>query len=123
MKDEPFDIINKKIDSYYRNFSLEICKEVGSRKAGIPMVLMNRFEKLRVSKKIFLTYKIYIKYICIVGISWFKGLNIISDILSEIFLFNNILTYNLTHPQNPVDFLQEILVSETTLRLKRQHNT
>jgi len=53
MKDELIDIINKKIDSYYRNFSLEICKEVGTRKAGTLMVLMNRFEKLRVSKKIF----------------------------------------------------------------------
>jgi len=54
MKDELLDIVNKKIDSYYQNFSLEICKEVGSRKAGTLIVLMNQFEKLRVSKKNYL---------------------------------------------------------------------
>jgi hypothetical protein len=53
MKSELLNIINKKISSYYLNFSLEICKEVGLKKAGTPMVLMNRFEKFRVSKKIF----------------------------------------------------------------------
>ena len=59
MKDELLDIVNKKIDSYYQNFSLEICKEVGSKKAGTPMVLMNRFEKLRVSKKNYLIWHLY----------------------------------------------------------------
>jgi hypothetical protein len=57
MKDELLNIINKKIDSYYQDFSLEICKEVGSRKAETPMILMNQFEKLRVSK-FFLIYRI-----------------------------------------------------------------
>jgi hypothetical protein len=33
---------------------------------------------------------------------------------------NNILTYDLTFPKNPVDFLQEILVPETALRLISQ---
>ena len=51
MKNELLNIINNKIGSYYWNFSLEICEEVGSRKAGTPMMLMNRFEKLRVGKK------------------------------------------------------------------------
>ena len=59
MKDELLNIINKKIDSYYRNFSLEICKEVGLKKAGIPIILMNRFEKLRVSKKNYLIWHLY----------------------------------------------------------------
>ncbi|RIA88663.1 RTC4-like domain-containing protein, partial [Glomus cerebriforme] len=99
MKDELLNIINKKIGSYYWNFSLEICAEVGSRKAGTPMILMNRFEKLRP------------------GYYGSKGLNIIVDVLSELFLFKNILTYDLTHPKNPVDFLQEVLVPETALRL------
>ena len=49
MKDKLLNIINNKIDSYYQNFSLEICKEVGSRKAGTPMAIMGRFEVLRVS--------------------------------------------------------------------------
>ncbi|RIA89462.1 hypothetical protein C1645_824850 [Glomus cerebriforme] len=41
IKDE-LNIINKKINSYYWDFSLEICKEVGSRKMGIPMVILMR---------------------------------------------------------------------------------
>jgi hypothetical protein len=35
-------------------------------------------------------------------------------------LFNDILTYKLTFPKKPVDFLQEILVPETALRLISQ---
>ena len=78
MKDELLDIVNKKINSYYQNFSLEICKEVGSRKAGTPMVLMNQFEKLRVSKKklfnlAFILIILNLFYLfCIAGILWFK---------------------------------------------------
>ena len=43
------DIINKKINSYYRDFALEICQKIGSKKAGTPMAIMGRFEILRVS--------------------------------------------------------------------------
>ena len=49
-----------------------------------------------------------------------KGLIIISEVLSEIFLFNNLLTYDLISPKNPVDFLQEVLVPETASRLISQ---
>ena len=49
MKDELLDIIHKKSDSYYWNIYKEICQEIGIRKAGTPMVLMGRFEVLRVS--------------------------------------------------------------------------
>ena len=49
-----------------------------------------------------------------------KGLNIICDILSELFLFNNFLTYDLVCPKNPVEFLQEILTPETAIRLISQ---
>jgi hypothetical protein len=54
MKDDLLNIIYKKVYSYYWDFSLEICKEVGSRKAGTPMALMSRFEELRVSNYYFL---------------------------------------------------------------------
>ena len=44
-------------------------------------------------------------------------MNIIVDVLSELFLFKNILTYDLIYPKKPVDFLQEVLVPETALCL------
>jgi hypothetical protein len=47
MKDELLDIINKKVNSYYRDFSIEICQKVGARKAETPMSIMGRFEALR----------------------------------------------------------------------------
>ena len=45
---------------------------------------------------------------------------IISEILSKLFLFNNLLTYDLVSPKKPVDYLQEVLVPETALRLISQ---
>src|SRR5205085_9739353 len=47
MKDELLNVINKKVKSYYWDFSLEVCKEIGSKKAGTSMATMNRFENLR----------------------------------------------------------------------------
>jgi hypothetical protein len=48
MKDELLNIINKKVNSYYRDFSIEMCQKVGTRKAETPMSIMSRFEILRV---------------------------------------------------------------------------
>ncbi len=45
---------------------------------------------------------------------------IISDVLSKLFLFNNLLTYDLVSPKKPIDFLQEVLVLKTALRLISQ---
>ncbi|CAG8838153.1 24660_t:CDS:2, partial [Gigaspora margarita] len=45
------------------------------------------------------------------------GLNIISNILSKLFLDTNLLTYDLVFLKKPVDYLQEILVPETVLHL------
>ncbi|RIA96366.1 hypothetical protein C1645_733363 [Glomus cerebriforme] len=59
MKDELLDIVNKKVNSYYQNFSIEICQQVGIRKAGthlgiftilhmrILMLIMSYFEILK----------------------------------------------------------------------------
>jgi hypothetical protein len=48
------------------------------------------------------------------------GLTIISEVLSKLFLFNNLLTHSLVSPKNPVDFLQEVLIPETASRLISQ---
>ena len=63
MKDELINIIHKRVKSYYWDLSLEICKEIGSKKARTPMAIMNRFEVLRVSNYFFLICKIYKIYI------------------------------------------------------------
>jgi len=47
MKGELINIINKKVNSYYRDFSIETCQQVGTRKAATPMSIMGRFEILR----------------------------------------------------------------------------
>ena len=61
IKDELLNIINKKIDSYYRDFAIEICNQVGQRKANTPMMIMGRFESLKVYIKIQICehFKIY----------------------------------------------------------------
>ena len=51
MKDELLKIIYKERESHYWNISKEICHEVGSRKSRTPMVVIGRFEILRVSFK------------------------------------------------------------------------
>ncbi|RIB18821.1 hypothetical protein C2G38_2036567 [Gigaspora rosea] len=98
---ELLDIINGKANSYYRDFALKICNEVGSREASTSMALMARFEVLK-------------------GYYGQRGLNIISDVLSKLLLDTNLLTYNLVFPKKPVDYLQEVLVPETTLHLISQ---
>ena len=49
IKDKLLNIINKKINSYYWDFSMEIYKEIGSRKVGTPMAIMGYFKILRVT--------------------------------------------------------------------------
>ena len=53
MKGELLDIINKKINSYYRDFSIEICQKVGARKAETPMLIMGSFEILKACFNLF----------------------------------------------------------------------
>ncbi|RIA80435.1 hypothetical protein C1645_838706 [Glomus cerebriforme] len=103
MKDKLLDIVNKKVNSYYQDFSIEICQQVGIRKAETPMSIMSHFKILRP------------------GYYGSKGLILIGDVLSNFFLFNNLLAYNLVYPKKPVDYLQEVLVPETTLRLVFQN--
>ena len=55
MKDELLNVINKKVRSYYWDLSSEVCNEIGIRKAGTPMAIMNRFEILRVSNLYFIS--------------------------------------------------------------------
>lgn len=48
-KDDLTEIINGNAYSYYLNLAKQVYQEVGHRKAATPMMLMSRFESLRVS--------------------------------------------------------------------------
>ncbi|RIA97686.1 hypothetical protein C1645_813743 [Glomus cerebriforme] len=52
-----------------------------------------------------------------------KGLILIGDVLSNLFLFNNLLAYDLVYPKKPIDYLQEVLVPETALHLISQNRS
>jgi hypothetical protein len=52
IKDDLLDIINCKIESWFRNLALDIYNELGSQKARTPMILMGRSEELRVRFKL-----------------------------------------------------------------------
>ena len=91
------------------------------------MSVMSHFEILRVCFNfvfnlfsLFWNLYINIKIFIQPGYYGSKGLVIISDILSELFLFNNSLTNDLVFPKKQVDYLQEVLVPETALRLISQ---
>ncbi|CAG8839886.1 6683_t:CDS:2, partial [Gigaspora margarita] len=49
-----------------------------------------------------------------------QGLNIISSILSDLFLYTNCLMNNLIYSKSPVDYILEVLVPETALCLISQ---
>ena len=48
-KDELTEIIKCNAYSYYLNLAKQVYQEVGHKKAATPMMLMNRFQSLRVS--------------------------------------------------------------------------
>ncbi|RIA86028.1 RTC4-like domain-containing protein [Glomus cerebriforme] len=102
IKDDLLDIINGKPKSWFRNLALSIYYEVGPRKARSPMVLMGRIDHLRS------------------GYYGPKGEMIIAKTLSRLFLETNILTSENSKPQTPVEFLHEVLIPETIVRLISQ---
>ncbi|CAG8495488.1 2431_t:CDS:2, partial [Scutellospora calospora] len=102
MKDELLNIINRKTKSYYYDFALRVCNEIGQRKASNPMTIMGRYN----------TFK--------PGYYSSRGLDIISSVLSDLFLYTNVLTSDLAYPKSQIDYLLEVLVPETALRLISQ---
>jgi hypothetical protein len=115
------EIINGNISSYYWDIASSIYKEVGSNKAKMPMMLMNRFEVFQVGNYLF-EYK-FCLYLLISftnlqpGYYRFNGLYIIVNTLIDLFVNSNNLTKDHTYPLDPIDFIYEVLVPEVTLRL------
>ncbi|CAG8465581.1 15169_t:CDS:2, partial [Racocetra fulgida] len=91
-KEDLLKVINREVNSYYYNLAVEVCKEVGIRKANTPMP----------------------------GYYGLRKLNIICDTLIKLFFYSNILISDITCSKNPMYYLQEVLVSETALRLIAQ---
>jgi len=98
-KDDLLEIINGTADSYYRDYALKYYKKNGRRKSASPMGLLNRFEELRA------------------GYYGTKGTLIISDVLVKLFLTTRILTSNNAAPLKPEDYMMEVLIPETAMRL------
>ncbi|RHZ67805.1 hypothetical protein Glove_299g91 [Diversispora epigaea] len=95
-------IILGKVSSKYRKQALETYRKIGKR-AKLPMSVMSRFEALRP------------------GYFGPKGAEIIMETLMDMFTKKkNVLTAELAKPQSIVEYLQEVLVPETCIRLIRE---
>ncbi|ORX51396.1 hypothetical protein BCR36DRAFT_288193 [Piromyces finnis] len=107
-KNDLFDIIYGKKKSYFRELSLNEYERLGINKARNFNSLINRFEKI------------------LVGYYGSKGFNIITKILQDMFFIviktEKILTYELSKPQEPFEYIQEVLVPECGIRLIAEDN-
>ncbi|CAO3611676.1 unnamed protein product [Cunninghamella blakesleeana] len=101
-KDDLDKIIHQKMDSYYRTIALEAYQEMGKHKARSTMGMLVRFEKT------------------MPGYYGAKGSYIIQNILVKMYLHKGILNKELTSPQLPIEYIQQVLVPEVGYRLIRE---
>ncbi|GBC01549.1 hypothetical protein RclHR1_04220017 [Rhizophagus clarus] len=95
-------VIKGKIDSSYRNIALNAYREFGRARARKPTILMGRFQKFQP------------------GYYGSKGAYTILSSLVSLFVNTNILTMEMTKPQEPLEYLQQVLVPEAAIRLISQ---
>ncbi|GES91563.1 hypothetical protein GLOIN_2v1584672 [Rhizophagus clarus] len=98
-KDNLEEIIEGTARSYYRNLAMRYYKKHGPRKSATSMGLYGRFKELRP------------------GYYGTKGNLMISDVLIKLFLNTGILTHAKTYPLKPMNYLSDVLVPETAMRL------
>ncbi|KAI8976850.1 hypothetical protein BDB01DRAFT_802776 [Pilobolus umbonatus] len=96
------DIINNTIKSDYREEALKAYDDLGSIKARSVGAVMNRFER------------------SMPGYYGPRGLSIILDILSRLFIESGVLTKEKSAPQLPLEYVQQVLIPEVGYRLIRQ---
>lgn len=96
------DIISKKIQSGYRNIAEEAYREQGITQARSTMSVIQRF------------------HWSLPGYYGPKGSAIIIQALSDMYLKTGYLKKHLVSQQLPLEFIQQVLVPETGLRLIRQ---
>ncbi|CAI2180756.1 4049_t:CDS:2 [Funneliformis geosporum] len=92
-------IIKGKRKSLYRDVALSAYQEFGRARARKPTILMGRFQKFQP------------------GYYGSKGASIIFSSLVSLFMNTNILTMDMTKPQEPLEYLNQVLVPETAIRL------
>ncbi|GES88090.1 hypothetical protein GLOIN_2v1584672 [Rhizophagus clarus] len=98
-KDDLAEIINSNAYSYYLNLTKQVYQEVRHRKAAIPMMLMSRFESLRL------------------GYYGSKGVVLIASTLIDLFITTRILTPAKFYPLQTINYIQEVLIPEIAIRL------
>ncbi|PKY55970.1 hypothetical protein RhiirA4_506071, partial [Rhizophagus irregularis] len=98
-KDDLTEIINGNTHSYYLSFTKQVYQEVGHKKAAAPMMLMNRFQSLR--PEYYGT----------------KDALLIANTLIDFFITTKILTPVNSYPLQTANYIQEVLVPETVMRL------
>ncbi|KAG1251223.1 hypothetical protein G6F68_012388 [Rhizopus microsporus] len=95
------DIIAGRIQSKFKNTVMEDYDEFGAVKARSEISVLGRVER------------------CLPGYYGSKGSVAISDALTKLYLQTGLLTKEITKPQLPLEYIQQILVPEVGLRLIR----
>ncbi|CAG8641042.1 11244_t:CDS:2 [Acaulospora morrowiae] len=86
------DVATGKKKSFFRDVAMEAYKELGKARARKPTILMGRFQK-------------------------FQGSSVIFSTLISLFVDSKILTTEMTRPQEPLEYLDQVLVPEVAIRL------
>ncbi|KAI8143122.1 hypothetical protein BJV82DRAFT_515296 [Fennellomyces sp. T-0311] len=102
LKRELRAVIDRKVESEFRDIALKSYEEDGANKARSAMAVMSRFDKT------------------LPGYYGSKGAATILETLNVIFLHSGELTAKHTAPQLPLEYIQQVLVPEAGLRLIRQ---
>lgn len=96
------DIIAGRIQSKFKNTVMEAYDEFGAVKARSAISVLGRVEN------------------CLPGYYGSRGSVAISDALTKLYLQTGLLTKEITKPQLPLEYIQQILVPEVGLRLIRE---
>ncbi|KAL1934888.1 hypothetical protein VTP01DRAFT_7070 [Rhizomucor pusillus] len=94
-------VIHGKVESVFRKNALQAYEDLGKNRARNTMSVMLRFDET------------------LPGYYGSKGAEVILDTLSSMFLQSGFLTPKMTSPQLPLEYIQQVLVPETAVRLIR----
>ncbi|CAO3642349.1 unnamed protein product [Cunninghamella echinulata] len=102
LKEDLDNIIYQKINSSYRTLALAAYQKMGKHKARSTIGVLSRFEET------------------LPGYYGTKGSYIIQNHLVKMYLYKGILNKDLTKPQLPMEYIQQVLVPEVGYRLIRE---
>ncbi|CAG8543442.1 21983_t:CDS:2 [Cetraspora pellucida] len=96
---ELLEVATGKTKSLFREIAMDAYNELGKARARKPTVVMGRFQKF------------------LPGYYGSKGSSVIFSTLVSLFIESKRLTLNMTKPQEPLEYLNQVLVPETAIRL------